>query len=154
MTISLISHVALRAANLREAERYYRYLLGLEVAFREAETAEGWRRLPEGKSWDDAEAAAVQLGMVMLYRDGLALAIEQGAAVNEAGNLSHIGLLVDQAELSRLRRDLAGFECQIVHDFEQTIVFDDKYGVRWEPSLVEYAQPKLVGIRTAKWLEI
>lgn len=141
MTIKLVSHVGLYAVNLHEAESYYRKLLQLEVAFREAETPRGWGRLPKDKNWKDAEEAGIQLEMVMLYRDGLALAIEKIDEIPGQGAISHIGLEVDKTELARLRAILPQFECQIIHDFDQTIVFDDKYGVRWEPSLVDYANP-------------
>ncbi|HKE52177.1 MAG TPA: VOC family protein [Actinomycetes bacterium] len=43
-----ISHVAVRVTDLREAEDYYHRLFGLAVAFREAETSDGWRTLPPG----------------------------------------------------------------------------------------------------------
>ena len=154
MSISLVSHVALRVVDLREAERYYCDLFGLEVAFREAETPEGWRRLPEGKTWEDAEAAGIHLDMVMLHRDGLALALEEDTPVKANGTLSHIGLLVDEEELRRLRKDLPKFECHLVHDLERTIVFDDRYSVRWEVSQTDYSEPKRLGVRPGRWLEL
>jgi len=61
MTPHTFTHVALRVEHLRHAETLYRELFALEVAFRDAETA---------------ERAGVDLGLVMLYRDGLRLALE------------------------------------------------------------------------------
>jgi hypothetical protein len=40
-----VSHVALAVERLREAEEHYRRLFALEVAFREAQTADELRRL-------------------------------------------------------------------------------------------------------------
>ena len=45
MAYRSVTHVAIRVMGLREAERYYRGLFGLEVAFREAETTDGTPRL-------------------------------------------------------------------------------------------------------------
>jgi catechol 2,3-dioxygenase-like lactoylglutathione lyase family enzyme len=111
-----VTHIALRVTNLREAEAYYCDLFGLEVAWREAETTEGWRRLPQGKTWDEAEVAGIQLGIVMLHRDGLALALEPHASIPTEGQLSHIGLLVDEPELSRLRHYAPQVGGRLVHD--------------------------------------
>ena len=66
-----VSHLALRVSDLREAAEYYRDLLDLDVAFREAETDEGWATLPADAAWDDSP---VELEMVMLHRDGFRLA--------------------------------------------------------------------------------
>jgi catechol 2,3-dioxygenase-like lactoylglutathione lyase family enzyme len=57
MAYRSVTHVAIRVDGLSEAERYYRRLFGLEVAFREAETAEGWKTLPQEAGWEEAEAA-------------------------------------------------------------------------------------------------
>ena len=62
---------------LLEAERYYRTIFGLQVAFREAEVADGWRTLPVGAEWEDAEAAGIPLSMCFLARDGFRLALEE-----------------------------------------------------------------------------
>jgi catechol 2,3-dioxygenase-like lactoylglutathione lyase family enzyme len=64
-----VTHVAIRVTGLREAERYYRTIFGLQVAFREAEVADGWT-LPVGAEWEDAEAAGIPLSMCFLARDG------------------------------------------------------------------------------------
>jgi hypothetical protein len=68
--------VAIRVTGLRQAERYYRTIFGLQVAFREAEVADGWT-LPVGAEWEDAEAAIIPLSMCFLARDGFRLALEE-----------------------------------------------------------------------------
>jgi catechol 2,3-dioxygenase-like lactoylglutathione lyase family enzyme len=76
LSLRSFTHLALRVEGLREAEAFYRELFLLEVAFREAETPEGWRTLAPEADWADAEAAGVELGLVMLYRDGFRLALK------------------------------------------------------------------------------
>lgn len=74
--VPVITHVALRVANLREAEDFYTTLFDLDVAFREAKTDEGWKTLPQDTGWTDAETAGIDLGLSMLYRGQLAIALE------------------------------------------------------------------------------
>jgi catechol 2,3-dioxygenase-like lactoylglutathione lyase family enzyme len=154
MSLYTVTHIGLKMTNLREAEAYYCDLFSLEVAWREAETTDGWRRLPEGKTWDDAEKAGIQLGTVMLHRDGLALALEQYSSISSEGQLSHIGLLVDEPELNRLRHHGPQVGCRLVYEFRRSIVFDDKYGIRWEPSTFDYSEPKRLGAEAERWLNI
>ena len=42
MSYRAFTHIALILTPLRQAEEFYRTLFALEVAFREAETADGW----------------------------------------------------------------------------------------------------------------
>ena len=76
MAYRSVTHVAIRVTGLREAERYYRTIFGLQVAFREAEVADGWT-LPVGAEWEDAEAAGIPLSMCFLARDGFRLVLEE-----------------------------------------------------------------------------
>ena len=67
---SCIRHIALFVPDLRAAEEYYQSLLGMELIGREAELEDDlWYTLPLEKSWDDAEAASIELGMLALRKD-------------------------------------------------------------------------------------
>jgi catechol 2,3-dioxygenase-like lactoylglutathione lyase family enzyme len=103
MSLHSFTHVALRVDCLRVAEAYYCTLLGLEVAWQEAETPDGWATLPDWADWDDAEQAGIHLGLVMLHRDGLRLALEAAETVAQDGRLSHLGVFVVKQEFTRLR---------------------------------------------------
>jgi hypothetical protein len=46
MTYRAFTQIALVVSPLRQAEEFYQALFALDVAFREAETADGWRTLP------------------------------------------------------------------------------------------------------------
>lgn len=151
-----VTHIALRVTSLRDAETFYCMLFDLAVAWREAETADGWKTLPLDKSWDDAQAAHIHLGLVMLHRLGFALALEAVDEVTDAGQLSHIGVQVSVSELDRLRHDALRLGCQVIHDQPTTLVFDDPYGVRWEPTTIDYTEPRQysTGARAGKWLSV
>lgn len=151
-----VTHVAVRVESLREAEAFYTKLFGLEVAWREAETPDGWRTLPAGADWDSAERAGIELGLVMLYRDGLRLALEAADRVQEAGVLSHLGVFADEDELVRLRHSARAAGCEIVTDSERGLIFDDPFGIRWELNTFAYDDPPSMstGARAGKWIEI
>ena len=156
MSLHSFTHVALRVKRLREAEAYYRTLFALEVAWREAETPDGWGTLPESADWDDAERAGIQLGIVMLHRDGFRLALEAADEVSGAGHLSHLGVFVDEQELRRVRETAASSGCTVVVDREQALIIDDRFGVRWELNTFAYDDPPSMstGARTGRWLNV
>src|SRR6266536_1513617 len=114
MSLHSFTHLALRVERLREAEAFYCRLFALNVAWREAETPDGWSTLPESAGWDDAVHAGVNLGIVMLYRDGVRLALEAVESVVEGGQLSHIGIFGDEDELARIRELAADLGCDAV----------------------------------------
>jgi catechol 2,3-dioxygenase-like lactoylglutathione lyase family enzyme len=154
MTYYAFTHIALRVTPLQQAEEFYRTFFALEVAFREAETAQGWATLPPEADWTDAEAAGISLGLCSLHRDAFTLALEEGSS-NPSSRLSHIGVQVDIPELERLRT-AASEQCQIVHNQPTLLVFDDPYGVRWEVSTSSYDDPSRLstGARTGRWLSL
>jgi catechol 2,3-dioxygenase-like lactoylglutathione lyase family enzyme len=156
MTLKSYTHIAIRVRHLREAEDFYRRLFALEVAFREAETRDGWNTLPDGADWDDAERAGFDLGLVMLHRDGLRLALEATESVARGGQLSHLGVLVDDQELTRVRATAASAGCKIVVDRERALIIDDPFGVRWELNTFPYDDPPSLstGARAGRWLDV
>ena len=93
MTYQAFTHIALIVTPLRQAEEFYRTLFALDIAFREAEAADGWYTLPSDASWDDAETAGISLGLCSLHRDAFTLALEDGSS-SEGGRLSHVGVQV------------------------------------------------------------
>jgi catechol 2,3-dioxygenase-like lactoylglutathione lyase family enzyme len=155
MSYRAVTHIALIVTPLRQAEEFYQTLFALEVAFREAETADGWYTLPSDAGWDDAEAAGISLGLCSLHRDAFTLALEDGVS-SESGRLSHIGVQVDAQDLSRLRTIAPTLGCQIVQDGQTILVFDDPYRVRWEMSTSSYDDPRRLstGARMGRWLPI
>jgi len=156
MTASEFTHVALRVEQLRAAEAFYRSLFSLEVAFREAEMADGWRTLPLSADWKDAEQAGVVLGLVMLYRGGFRLALEAADSVSENGRLDHIGVFIEEEDLDGIRGRAAELGCRIVLDRPQALILDDPFDVRWELNSFPYHDPPNLstGARTGRWVEL
>jgi catechol 2,3-dioxygenase-like lactoylglutathione lyase family enzyme len=156
VTYRSVTHVAIRVSGLREAERYYGSLFGLEVAFREAETATGWRTLPDGAGWEDAEAAGISLSMCVLARDSFRLALEEYAHVSSDGVLDHVGLHVDPEDLEYIRERAKEFDADIALERDMVIVLNDRYGVRWEVTTIlrEDARLESSGSSRGQWLQI
>lgn len=155
MAYRAVTHIALVVSPLRQAEAFYQALFALDVAFREAETADGWRTLPSHASWDDALATGIHLGLCSLHRDAFTLALEDGPGT-AGGRLSHIGVQVDASDLERLRTQAPALGCQLTVDRPTLVVFDDPYGVRWEVTTSSYEDLSLLstGARTGRWLNV
>ena len=156
MALHGFTHLALRVQRLREAEAFYRELFALDVAFREAETPEGWLTLQPSADWDAAEAAGIDLGLVMLYRDGLRLALEVADVTPQSGRLSHVGVFVDGDEFERIRAVSERLGCEIVGDDPRALVIDDPFGIRWELNSFPYDDPPSLstGARAGRWLDL
>jgi catechol 2,3-dioxygenase-like lactoylglutathione lyase family enzyme len=146
------THVALAVGQLRQAEEFYGRLFGLAVAFREAETADGWRTLRGGLGWDSFHAAGIEPQLSSLSRDGITLALEAAGDERRGGRLSHLGIVVDQPDLDEVRRHAVGLGCRIITDRDHLLVLDDTYGVRWEVSTT--GELASTGARTGRWLDV
>jgi catechol 2,3-dioxygenase-like lactoylglutathione lyase family enzyme len=151
-----ITHVAVRVGDLREAERFYTRLFGLAVAFREAETPDGWATLPDGNGWEEAEAAGISLSMCLLFRNGFRLALGQGRVIDGSGVLDHVGLLVEPAELALLRERALELHTTISVARDTLVVLDDPYGVRWEITTLWRNDPRSdsSGASRGLWLDL
>jgi catechol 2,3-dioxygenase-like lactoylglutathione lyase family enzyme len=149
-----VTHVALRVPGLRQAEGYYRELFGLEVAFREAPTAEGWRTLPFDAGWEEAETAGIELGLSVLRRDAFVVALEAADEETDSDHklLSHIGLLVSEDELVGLRQRTNRLPCDVVLERDDLLILEDAHGVRWE--ITTSQQLRSNGEARGAWLEV
>jgi catechol 2,3-dioxygenase-like lactoylglutathione lyase family enzyme len=156
MSLRSFTHIALRVERLREAEAFYCDLFALKVAWREAETPDGWYTLPDWAGWDEAAGAGIDLGIVMIYGDGLRLALEAVETVAANGQLSHVGILCDEDDLKRLREVAADAGCNVAVDRGQVLIFDDPFGIRWELNTFAYDNPPSMstGARTGNWFEV
>ncbi len=156
MAYRSVTHVTIRVRGLREAERYYGRLFGLEVAFREAETTDGWRTLPEDAGWEDAEAAGISLSMCVLSRDAFRLALEEDRMVDAHGVLDHVGLLVEPEDLEALRARAEELEAMIALEGETILIVGDRYGVHWEITTTVREDPRSEssGARRGLWLDL
>lgn len=148
-----VDHVALLVPSLRKAEEHYCRLFDLSVAYREVETPEGWFTLPPGMGWVEAENAGAKIGLSVLAREGLVLALEGRHRVIPGERLAHVGIEGDEGEVRRLESRLWGLGGQVVSRRSDHLVFDDAYGVRWEISTVyaTYASDTSSGARAGRW---
>ena len=146
------THMALMVGQLQKAEEYYVRLFGMDVAFREAETADGWLTLRGWTGWDAARAAGVEPGLCSLRRDGMVLALEAAAEDRDGSRLSHLGLAVDEPDLDELRTRAREMGCQTVTSRDGLLVLADAYGIRWE--ITTNAELTSTGDRGGLWLDL
>ena len=130
---SALTHIALVVPDLRAAEHYYQSVFDMALVGREAELPDGqWYTLPFDKDWDEAEAAGIVLGMLLLRRDKFVLALFRGEAA--PGQVEVIGLAMTRREIGRVRTRLP----QATHvsaDAPDYLEFRDAYQITWQISL-------------------
>jgi catechol 2,3-dioxygenase-like lactoylglutathione lyase family enzyme len=155
MAFRSLTHVALRVPSLPDAERHYRRLFGMEVAYREAEAPDGWRTLRAKMDWEEAARLGISPGMSVLYRDDVTIAIEL-AGETEPGLLDHVGLLVDEAELEATPSRARETGCAIETETPSLLVLTDRFGVRWEIATSVAKDPRAAshGARSGRWLDM
>lgn len=156
MHLSGVTHVAFRVCDLKAAESFYCDLFTLDVAWREVNTADGSRTVPDGATWDDITSAGVQLSIIMLHREGFTLALEPTEEYQPRGVLSHLGILVAQDTLRTLHTKALELGCQMIFVRERTIMFTDPFGVCWEPTTTPYTNPRQFssGAQEGAWLDL
>jgi hypothetical protein len=142
-------------SDLRAAEEHYVALFDMEVLFREGPlepggpNAELWGTLPPGCTWDDAEAAAVEIGMVALQRGDLILPL---FAMAPSGLQTYaIGLVMEDDEIEAIRARLPD-DAYVESEQDGWLAFVDRFGVRWQLS---NRQPfRSAGERADLWLDV
>ena len=126
-------HIALVVPNLQAAERYYQSIFDMELVGREAELTDGqWYTLPFDKGWDEAKAAGIELGMLLLRKDKIVLALFRGDAA--LGQVCVIGLTMPKEEMVGVRARLPE-EKQVIEYAEDYLEFRDPYQITWQISL-------------------
>jgi len=149
-----VDHVALRMHDLRAAEEYYCMLFGAHVVFREAEAGDGWRTLPPWAGWEEAEAMGITLGLSVIARDGLTLALF--ATPNQVpadGILDHVAVHVEEADLTAVRQLSNRLGGRLVHDRPGVLIVDDRFGVRWELTTLPEDYGSAGEVRD-RWLDV
>ncbi len=145
-----VSHIALYVPDLRAAEAYYQTLFAMELIGREAEQEDGlWYTLPFDKTWDDAESAGVDLGMVGLQHNGWVLALFRGDAA--PGQVFVIGLYLPAEEIQAVRNRLPA-DTVIELDEADRLEFVDHYGITWQ--LATGGDFQTAGVFADRWLKL
>jgi catechol 2,3-dioxygenase-like lactoylglutathione lyase family enzyme len=148
--MAVIRHIALHVPDLRAAETYYEELFAMELIGREAPVSSTeWATLPFDKTWDDADAAGVEIGMVALRSGAFTLALFPGSP--QAGTLFAIGLTVSPDELAAIRQRLPE-DAPVVESDERSITFFDQHGFAWQ--LATGHAFSTAGVFADRWLDV
>ena len=150
MTGSL-RHIALLVPDLRAAEEYYQAVFDMEVVGREALLEDGlWYTLPFDKGWDDAEAAAIDLGMLALRKGDFVLALLRGDVV--FGQMYAVGLAMPAEEIAKVRVRLP-YDTEVMEEGPTYLTFPDPYQIIWQIS-VPGDQFRTAGDFAGRWLRL
>jgi hypothetical protein len=123
----------------------------MELIGREAELEDGlWYTLPLEKSWDDAEAAGIELGMLALRKDEIVLALFSGDAPQ--GQVFAIGLSMSAEEIAGVRARLPR-DAEVITDEPESLAFRDPYRITWQISIPE-SSFRTAGDFAGRWLEL
>lgn len=145
-----LGHVALFVADLRAAEAFYQRAFGLEVLFREVETDDGTFTLREGRGWDEAHAAGVDIGVVFLHRDQFLLPIFAGDP--QPGTVLEVGITASPTQIDAVRAQLPEEATLLPHEYGD-LYFADPFGYTWH---LYSASEKLLsnGELSGAWLDL
>lgn len=146
-----LRHIALFVPDLRAAEAFYRTLFEMELIGREAPHDDGlWYTLPFDKSWDDAEAAGITLGMLALRKGDFVLALFQGNVPQ--GQVFSIGLNMSEDEIAGIRAGLPA-DVAVFEDSPDSLTFRDRYQIIWQLS-APGNQFRTAGEFANRWLQL
>jgi len=128
-----IRHIALFVSDPQAAEAYFQPLFEMELIGREAQLDDGlWYTLPFDKSWEDAEAAGIELGMLALRNGDFVLALIKGDVPQ--GQVFAIGLSLPEEEIARVRGRLPA-DVEVFEDSADRLAFRDRYQITWQISV-------------------
>ena len=145
-----LRHIAVFVSNLRSAEHYYQSVFDMELIGREVELSDGlWYTLPFDKGWDQADAAAIELGMLALRKDEFVLALFRGDA--PPGQVYVIGLKMPDDEIAKVRARLPR-DAQISEAAPDYLEFRDPYQITWQIMLSSKFSTS--GIFANRWLKL
>ena len=147
---SSLRFIALAVPDLRAAEEYYQSLFDMELIGREAELEDGlWYTLPFDRSWDDAQAAGIELGMLALQKGDTVLALFSGDT--PTGQVFAIGLSLPPEEIAGVRSRLPS-GTQVKTDDPHRLEFRDPYQITWQVSPGD--DFRTAGDFAGRWLEL
>jgi hypothetical protein len=133
---------------------YYAHLFDMTVVIREAplgsadSDADRWGQLPRDRTWEDADRAGIEIGMVALQRGEVILPLFAGEP--SGGRFYAIGLVMSPEEIAAVA-DRLGDET-VESRTQGWLAFVDRFGVRWQLS----DTAPCLGAATTRgdWLEV
>ncbi|MDA5279818.1 VOC family protein [Streptomyces sp. NPDC054904] len=134
------SHIGLTVSDLAAAETFYRRCFGMGVLVREIHDGSSWRSLDPAIGWDEAAALGLDIRMVVLTRDDLALALDVGS---ELGRPTHVGLFLSPGEYARVLAEVGRMGLDLRETSPTRFLFADPFAVLWELQ----SEPRLLTAR-------
>ena len=123
----------------------------MELIRREALLNDGlWYTLPFNRSWEDANAADIELGMSALRKGAIVLALFRGEAVGS--QIYAIGLGMPAEQIARICERLPE-EAEILDTGPDFLTFRDRYQIIWQIS-VPWIEFRTARDFADRWLQL
>ncbi|OAI39447.1 hypothetical protein AYO38_07590 [bacterium SCGC AG-212-C10] len=137
-----MTHVAINVSDVRGAEAYYCALFELDVAWRDSLGAASMFA-----TWDELDEVGATPSVVMLWREGLRIALNASAhAVSAVGRVDHVGIEVTAEQLRTVRERVRKDGLQVIAEREHELfAFIDRLGMHWELDTRSFADPVAIG---------
>lgn len=132
MGIHGVHHIVVRAADVPEAETFYRELFDMEVLFREGSRNGTPGTIPEHTEWGEAIAKGVTPRMAFLGRDDFYLAVATGDDVTTSGRVDHVALAVDDPMFESITDRAEACGCEVERNASHHRTIRDRLGIEWE----------------------
>src|SRR5690606_35495193 len=105
LVIEAIDHLAIRVANIRKAEEFYRDFFQMDVVLRAHRENGNWVRLPSDYDWEEGLRQGVYVDLVYLSHPPLSLVLREAGrgAIFTEPRLDHVSLRVSPGTLLTIR---------------------------------------------------
>ncbi len=133
LEIQAFDHIALRVANIRQAEDFYHEFLEMDVIARARRSSNGWDVMPDDFDWVEGLHTGYYPELVVLRNGPVSLFLVnagRGTVLSEP-KLAHLGLRVSTETLATLRGMVLIRSYPVVQDDVHAFRFRDPYGVTW-----------------------
>ncbi len=133
LQLEAIDHIALRVANINQAEDFYHELLEMDVVARARRSGDGWDVMPADFDWIEGLRSGYYPELVILRNGPISIFLVnagRGTVMNEP-RLAHIGLRVSTQTLATLRGIVLIRSFPVIEDNVHGFRFRDPYGMTW-----------------------
>ncbi len=133
LQLEAIDHIALRVANIHQAEDFYHEFLEMDVVARARRSGDGWDVMPADFDWIEGLRSGYYPELVILRNGPISIFlvnVGRGAVMNEP-RLAHVGLRVSTQTLATLRGIVLIRSFPVIEDNVHGFRFRDPYGVTW-----------------------
>lgn len=133
LVIDAVDHIAIRVADIRRAEEFYREFFQMDLVLRAWRNNGTWEELPADYDWEQGIRQGMVADLVYLQHPPLTLALRYAgqSSVFAEPRLDYISLRVSPGTLLTIRAQALVRAFPVVEDSPHAFIFRDPYGITW-----------------------